>query len=72
LPLNRLFPRHGFDGFLQSLGEKSGIVADKVGRPSVAPGIHFRMSLVGYFERLSKRSLKSSTGGQARVTITRE
>jgi transposase len=51
--LNNLFRRHGFDGFVESLVEKSGIFADGVGRPSVAPGIYFRMSLVGYFEGLS-------------------
>jgi transposase len=51
--LNKLFRRHGFDEFVEGLVEKSGIFADGVGRPSVAPGIYFRMSLVGYFEGLS-------------------
>jgi len=51
--LNRLFQRHGFDGFVEGLVEKSGIFASGIGRPSVAPGVYFRMSMVGYFEGLS-------------------
>ena len=51
--LNNLFRRHGFDEFVEGLVEKSKVFADGVGRPSVAPGIYFRMSLVGYFEGLS-------------------
>ena len=51
--LNNLFRRHSFDQFVEGLIETSGIFADGVGRPSVAPGIYFRMSLVGYFEGLS-------------------
>ena len=51
--LNRLFLKHGFDSFVEGMVEKSGIFADGVGRPSVAPGVYFRMSMVGYFEGLS-------------------
>jgi transposase len=51
--LNRLFQRHGFDAFVEDLVEKSGIFVNGVGRPSVAPGVYFRMSMVGYFEGLS-------------------
>lgn len=51
--LNNLFRRHSFDQFVEGLVEKSSIFAEGVGRPSVAPGIYFRMSLVGYFEGLS-------------------
>jgi transposase len=51
--LNGLFLKHGFDSFVEGLVEKSGIFADGVGRPSVAPGVYFRMSMVGYFEGLS-------------------
>jgi transposase len=56
--LNRLFQRHGFDAFVEELVEKSGFFASGVGRPSVAPGVYFRMSMVGYFEGLaSERGL---------------
>lgn len=51
--LNRLFQKHGFDAFVEGLVEKSGLFASGMGRPSVAPGIYFRMSMVGYFEGLS-------------------
>ena len=51
--LNRLFQRHGFDAFVEDLVEKSGIFVNGVGRPSVPPGVYFRMSMVGYFEGLS-------------------
>ena len=51
--LNRLFQRHGFDAFVEDLVEKSGIFPSGMGRPSVAPGVYFRMSMVGYFEGLS-------------------
>lgn len=47
--LNALFRKHGFDKFLEDLCEpyyKAG------GRPSIAPGVYFRMLLVGYFEGL--------------------
>ncbi len=50
--LNELFRRHGFDAFVEELIEKKKLFADGVGRPSVAPGVYFRMSLVGYFEGL--------------------
>lgn len=51
--LNNLFRRHGFDAFVEAEVEKSGVFSNGVGRPSVAPGIYFRMSLVGFFEGLS-------------------
>jgi transposase len=51
--LNNLFRRHDFDAFVEAEVQKSGVFSNGVGRPSVAPGIYFRMSLVGYFEGLS-------------------
>jgi transposase len=51
--LNRLFQRHGFDDFVEGLVQKSRIFANGVGRPSVPPGVYFRMSMVGYFEGLT-------------------
>jgi transposase len=46
--LNRVFDEHGFDDFVE--GRCGKFYAEKMGRPSLAPGIYFRMMLVGYFE----------------------
>ena len=40
----------GFDGFVEEQCRK--FYAPKIGRPSLAPGIYFRLLLVGYFEGL--------------------
>ena len=45
---NGLFNEHGFDDFVEGLCAK--FYADKMGRPSLAPGVYFRLLLVGYFE----------------------
>jgi len=49
--LNRLLDEHGFDAFVEA--ECASFYAPTRGRPSVAPGIYFRLLLVGYFEGLS-------------------
>ena len=46
--LNGLFNEHGFDDFVEGLCAK--FYADKMGRPSLAPGVYFRLLVVGYFE----------------------
>ena len=46
--LNRLLDEHGFDDFVEGLCAK--FYADEMGRPSLAPGVYFRLLLVGYFE----------------------
>ena len=46
--LNGLFNEHGFDDFVEGLCAK--FYTDKMGRPSLAPGVYFRLLLVGYFE----------------------
>jgi transposase len=48
--LNQVLDEAGFDRFCESLCEK--FYAAKMGRPSVAPGIYFRLLMVGYFEKL--------------------
>jgi transposase len=48
--LNELLARHGFDGFVEEVVEREDIFADRLGRPSIAPGVYFRMMMVGYFE----------------------
>ena len=48
--LNQLLREHGFDDFAESQG--APFYADTMGRPGVAPGIYFRLLLIGYFEGL--------------------
>ena len=38
----------GFDEFCE--GECKGFYAERLGRPSVAPGVYFRLMLIGFFE----------------------
>ena len=46
--LNRLLAEHGFDPFVEGLCQK--FYHEEIGRPSVPPGVYFRMLLIGYFE----------------------
>ncbi len=46
--LNAVLGGQGFDGFVEGLC--AGYYAEKMGRPSIPPGVYFRMLLVGYFE----------------------
>ena len=46
--LNALLDEHGFDSFVEQLCQK--FYHDELGRPSVPPGVYFRMLLIGYFE----------------------
>jgi len=46
--LDRLLNKHGFDRFVESRCE--GFYAEAMGRPSIPPGVYFRMLLIGYFE----------------------
>jgi len=46
--LNALLRKHGFDTFVEGLCQK--FYAPTMGRPSLPPGVYFRMLLVGYFE----------------------
>lgn len=48
--LNRLLDKYGFDDFAE---EQCRRYYATRGRPSLAPGIYFRLLLVGYFEGLS-------------------
>lgn len=48
--LNKLLDKAGFDAFCE---EQCGrFYAEKMGRPSIRPGIYFRMLMIGYFEKL--------------------
>jgi transposase len=46
--LNAILREHGFDAFVEKLC--AGYYHETMGRPSIAPGVYFRMLLVGYFE----------------------
>src|ERR687898_1687773 len=46
--LNQLLREHGFDDFVEA--QCAAFYADTMGRPSVPPGIYFRLLLIGYFE----------------------
>jgi len=46
--LNRVFAEHEFDDFVEALCAR--YYADGVGRPSIPPGVYFRMLMIGYFE----------------------
>ncbi len=48
--VNRLLVGAGFDVFVEARCAK--FYAEKMGRPSLAPGVYVRMLLVGYFEGL--------------------
>jgi transposase len=46
--LNRLLDESGFDEFAETICRP--FYAERLGRPSVTPGIYFRLLMVGYFE----------------------
>jgi transposase len=48
--LNGLLEESGFDAFVEERCRK--FYAPKMGRPSLAPGVYFRLLLIGYFEGL--------------------
>ena len=51
--LNQLLAEIGFDPWLEDLCRP--YYAEKKGRPSIPPGVYFRMILVGYFEGISSQ-----------------
>ena len=46
--LNRLLDEAGFDAFVEE--QCSQFYAERMGRPSLAPAVYFRLLLIGYFE----------------------
>jgi transposase len=46
--VNELLAEHGFDAFVE--GQCQKFYAEVMGRPSIPPGVYFRMLLLGYFE----------------------
>jgi hypothetical protein len=51
--LNQLLAEGGFDRWIEALCEPH--YCNGVGRPSVPPGVYFRMLLVGYFEGINSQ-----------------
>jgi len=51
--LNRLLDAAGFDRFVEDLCTR--YYAERTGRPSIPPGIYFRMLFVGYFEGIDSQ-----------------
>lgn len=48
--LNELLAEHDFDRFVEDLCKRFYASEKEAGRPSVPPGVYFRMLLIGYFE----------------------
>jgi len=48
--LNQVLAAAGFDPFCEKSCPK--FYAEKMGRPSIPPGVYFRMLMVGYFEKI--------------------
>ena len=46
--VNKVLAQHGFDEFAETACRS--FYAETMGRPGLAPGIYFRMQLIGYFE----------------------
>jgi hypothetical protein len=69
--LNQILDKADFDGYVASLCQR--FYADEIGRPGLAPGRYFRLSLVGYFEGLDAERAIAWRGGflcAARVSRT--
>ena len=59
--LNHLLGEHDFDRFVEEKCQR--FYAATMGRPGLAPGIYFRLLLVGYFEGIdSERGISWRTG----------
>jgi len=52
--LNHLLREHGFDDFAEA--QCTTFYAETMGRPSLPPGIYFRLLLIGYFEGIDSES----------------
>ncbi len=48
--LEQVFKVHGFDGYCEQLCLP--YYAEGIGRPGLAPGVYFRLLMLGYFERI--------------------
>src|SRR3984885_7558515 len=55
--LNQILDEKKFDEYVEAICEQ--FYADEVGRPGMAPGIYFRLLMVGYFEGIAWRASDS-------------
>src|SRR5438067_13168040 len=51
--LNQLLEEAQFDGYVEDLCRP--YYADDIGRPSIPPGVYFRMLFIGYFEGIGSQ-----------------
>jgi transposase len=59
--LNQLLAKHDFDRFVEGICQR--FYAATMGRPGLAPGIYFRLLLIGYFEGIdSERGIAWRAG----------
>ena len=59
--LNRALESAQFDWFCE--GQCKGFYAEKKGRPSLAPGVYFRLMLLGFFRGPRQRKRDRVAGG---------
>jgi transposase len=55
LKLNELLAEAGFDTWIENRCQQHYAAQGAAGRPSIPPGVYFRMLLVGYFEGIDSR-----------------
>ena len=48
--LSEILSGHGFDRFCEEKVAAAKVFDEEMGRPSIPPGVYYRMLLVGYFE----------------------
>src|SRR6188768_232707 len=53
--LNGLLAEAGFDAWIEGRCRQYYEMEERRGRPSIAPGVYFRMLLVGYFEGIDSQ-----------------
>jgi len=60
--LNQLLREHGFDDFAEA--QCATFYAETMGRPSLPPGIYFRLLLIGYFDAVyaNRRRIRGDRG----------
>jgi hypothetical protein len=68
--LNEILDQKGFDEFVE--GECQRFFAERMGRPSLPPGVYFRLLLIGYFEGIdSERGIAWREADRA-LAVVRE
>lgn len=72
--LNELLASHGFDSWIENLCQE--FYTQGRGRPSIPPGIYFRMLLVGYFEGIQSQrgidAIKRYDSGRKHKKVSNE